>query len=89
MSSSADVTMAQECTGVKYAGHRWSSSLAETHQTTVLNAFADVFHSRPMGQSHIGRDVLTAALLVAKRFGFETAPFTAMGKSLRVFLGTS
>ena len=41
------------------------------------------------GQSHIGRDVLIAALLVAKRFGFETAPPIAMGKSLRVFLSTS
>ena len=28
--------------------------------------------------SHIGRDVLIAAPLVAKRFGFETAPLTAM-----------
>ena len=28
------------------------------------------------GHSHIGRDVLIAALLVAKRFGFETAPLT-------------
>ena len=41
------------------------------------------------GQSHIGRDVLIAALLVAKRFGFETAPLIAMGKSLGVFLSTS
>ena len=41
------------------------------------------------GHSYIGRDVLIAALLVAKRFGFETTPLTAMGKSLRVFLSTS
>ena len=34
------------------------------------------------GQSHIGRDVLIVALLVAKRFGFETAPLTAMGKKV-------
>ena len=41
------------------------------------------------GQLHIGRDVLIAALLVAKRFGFETAPLIAVGKNLRVFLSTS
>ena len=40
-------------------------------------------------QSHMGRDVLIAAPLVAKRFGFETTPLTTMGKSLRVFLSTS
>ena len=40
-------------------------------------------------QSHVGRDVQIAALLVAKRFGSETAPLIAMEKNLRVFLSTS
>ena len=64
LSSCDDGTGVSRCTGVKYA---------ETHQTPVLNGSADMFHSRPMG-IRILVVMLIAALLDAKRFGFETAP---------------
>ena len=89
--SSSVVTMAQESRGVLGSNTRgivgvwFGRGTPDTGDERVRGRVS----LEPDGQSHIGHDVLIAALLVAKRFGFETAPLIAMGKSLRVFLSTS
>ena len=56
--------------------------LTEAHQTMVLNRVCGCVSFETDEQSHVGRDVLIAALLVAKRFGFETGPLIAHGKKV-------
>ena len=85
-SSSAVVTVAQESRGVLGSSTRGIVGVWFGRGTPGTGGRVSL---ETDGQSHIGRDVLIAALLVAKRLGFETAPLIAMGKSLRVFLSTS
>ena len=76
MSFSEVVTMAQESRGVLGSSTRGIVGVWFGRGCVSLETD---------GQSHIGRDVLIVALLVAKRFGFETTPLIAVGK----FLSTS
>ena len=85
-SSSAVVTVTQEFRGVLGSCTRgfvgvWFSR--DTPDTGVERVRGRVTLETD-GRSHFGCDVLVAALLVAKRFGFEAAPLTDVVNLLMV-----
>jgi glutamate synthase domain-containing protein 2/glutamate synthase domain-containing protein 1/glutamate synthase domain-containing protein 3 len=72
-------TGASPLSSVKYAGNPWELGLAETQQTLVLNGLRGRVEVITDGGMHGGRDIVTAALLGADRFGFGTTALIALG----------
>ncbi|MSR21628.1 MAG: glutamate synthase large subunit [Gemmatimonadetes bacterium] len=72
-------TGASPLSSVKYAGNPWELGLAETQQTLVLNGLRGRVEVITDGGMHAGRDVVTAAMLGADRFGFGTTALIALG----------
>jgi glutamate synthase domain-containing protein 2/glutamate synthase domain-containing protein 1/glutamate synthase domain-containing protein 3 len=72
-------TGASPLSSVKYAGNPWELGLAETQQTLVLNGLRGRVEVITDGGMHAGRDIVTAALLGADRFGFGTTALIALG----------
>ncbi|MEQ1856833.1 MAG: glutamate synthase large subunit [Longimicrobiales bacterium] len=72
-------TGASPLSSVKYAGDPWELGLAETQQTLVLNGLRGRVEVITDGGLHAGRDIVTAAMLGADRFGFGTTALIALG----------
>jgi glutamate synthase domain-containing protein 2/glutamate synthase domain-containing protein 1/glutamate synthase domain-containing protein 3 len=72
-------TGASPLSSVKYAGDPWELGLAETQQTLVRNGLRGRVRLATDGGLHTGRDVVTAALLGADRYGFGTTALIALG----------
>ena len=72
-------TGASPLSSVKYAGNPWELGLAETQQTLVLNGLRGRVEVITDGGMHAGRDIVTAAMLGADRFGFGTTALIALG----------
>jgi glutamate synthase domain-containing protein 2/glutamate synthase domain-containing protein 1/glutamate synthase domain-containing protein 3 len=72
-------TGASPLSSIKYAGAPWELGLAETQQTLVLNGLRGRVRVITDGGMHAGRDIVTAAMLGADRFGFGTSALIALG----------
>jgi glutamate synthase (NADPH/NADH) large chain/glutamate synthase (ferredoxin) len=72
-------TGASPLTSLKYAGSPWELGLAETQQTLMMNGLRGRVILSTDGGMHTGRDVVTAALLGAERYGFGTTALIAIG----------
>jgi glutamate synthase (NADPH/NADH) large chain/glutamate synthase (ferredoxin) len=72
-------TGASPLSSIKYAGDPWELGVAETQQTLVLNGLRGRVRLITDGGMHAGRDVVTAALLGADRYGFGTSALIAIG----------
>ncbi len=72
-------TGASPLSSVKYAGNPWELGLAETQQTLVLNGLRGRVKVITDGGMHAGRDIVTAAMLGADRYGFGTSALIALG----------
>jgi glutamate synthase (ferredoxin) len=72
-------TGASPLSSIKYAGDPWELGLAETQQTLVLNGLRGRVRVITDGGLHAGRDIVTAAMLGADRYGFGTAALIALG----------
>jgi glutamate synthase (ferredoxin) len=72
-------TGASPLSSIKYAGDPWELGLAETQQTLVLNGLRGRVKVITDGGMHAGRDIVTAAMLGADRFGFGTSALIALG----------
>jgi glutamate synthase (NADPH/NADH) large chain/glutamate synthase (ferredoxin) len=72
-------TGASPLSSVKYAGDPWELGLAETQQTLVLNGLRGRVRVITDGGMHAGRDIVTAAMLGADRYGFGTSALIALG----------
>jgi len=72
-------TGASPLSSIKYAGGPWELGLAEAQQTLVMNGLRGRVTLAADGGLHTGRDVVTAALLGADRYGFGTAALIAIG----------
>ncbi|HET9949676.1 MAG TPA: glutamate synthase large subunit [Longimicrobiales bacterium] len=79
ISGSDGGTGASPLSSVKYAGNPWELGLAETQQTLVLNGLRGRVRVIADGGMHAGRDIVTAAMLGADRFGFGTTALIALG----------
>tara|TARA_B100001123_G_scaffold451135_1_gene627263 strand:- start:591 stop:5126 length:4536 start_codon:yes stop_codon:yes gene_type:complete len=79
ISGSDGGTGASPLSSIKYAGSPWELGLAETQQTLVMNGLRGRIILTTDGGLHTGRDVVTAALLGAERFGFGTTALVAVG----------
>ncbi len=72
-------TGASPLVSIKHAGSPWEMGLAEAHQVLLANGLRSRVALEADGGMRTGRDVVTAALLGAERFGFGTLPLLALG----------
>ena len=72
-------TGASPRTSIRHAGLPWELSLAETHQTLVLNNLRTRVTLETDGKLLTGKDLAVAALLGAEEYGFATAPLVILG----------
>ena len=72
-------TGASPLSSIKSVGLPWELGLAETHQVLVRQRLRDRVVLRTDGGLQTGRDVLIAAFLGAKEYGFGTSALVAIG----------
>jgi glutamate synthase (NADPH) large chain len=62
-----------------YAGNAWELALPEIRQVLAMNGLGDRVSIQVDGRLRCGRDVVMAAILGAREFGFGTAALISMG----------
>ena len=79
VSSGDGGTGAAPLSSLDYAGNAWELALPEIRQVLAMNGMGDRVSVQVDGRLRGGRDVVIAAVLGAREFGFGTAALIAVG----------
>lgn len=79
ISSGDGGTGAAPLSSLDYAGNAWELALPEVRQVLAANGMAERVSIQVDGRLRTGRDVVIAAILGAREFGFGTAALISLG----------